>query len=71
MSLRCALNLCRPAIVYREGADHTGDDVILRCPKCRRRTDCHVEASDPLSEGVASVLRREWKHGKTTMEAWL
>lgn len=57
--------ICKPAVVTREGGDHTGLDAFMRCPVCRRRTATHVECERVTPE-VERVLRREWRRETTT-----
>lgn len=64
--LLCPL-LCTPTPVGRDGADHTGRDVWLRCKECGRQTINHIECERWTPE-AHKVLKREWRWGKTTME---
>ena len=52
--------VCRPIPEVGDGADHSGVDVRLCCPRCGRRTVAYVEC-DRLTPKVLQVLRREWR----------
>lgn len=61
MSGKCFI--CRPVVCSIGGGDHVGEDFFLRCPKCRTRTECHVEGYSPTPE-IAKILRKEWRAGR-------
>lgn len=58
----------RVSAVFREGADHHGIDVYLRCRRCGNRTISHIECHrvTPL---IIRQLRGEWRRGATILEA--
>lgn len=54
---------CKPVFRMTEGADHSGMDYFMRCPKCQTRTACHVEGVR-LTPKIKKMLRREWREGR-------
>ena len=53
---------CKPVVITREGADHTGLDAFLRCPDCQLTTVNYVECLR-VNDSVRRILRDEWRRG--------